>query len=236
MTVTFEDGVLFLLDDPNRNAGLRTDHRALAELGCRLSLPLDGEGLRGCVGRAIANGVTLELLRAAFLHAVGYLGVVRVEPAFRAVRTILDAGKAGATNSPGIAKTHAARVADGTALYDRFDPGRAAKQSELYAVLSDRYYPMAMEFAGITLSDPAMDALHRQVMTIAMLSCLGGQEVQLKFHAGVALDRGVSIEDLSSVLVMVQAYAGLPRANAAALNIRDVVLAHPRVKPERGIA
>jgi alkylhydroperoxidase/carboxymuconolactone decarboxylase family protein YurZ len=53
-------------------------------------------------------------------------------------------------------------------------------------------------------------------MTVAMLSCLGGQAEQLRFHIGVALRNGVELDVLAGVLVLVQVYADMPRANSSA--------------------
>lgn len=223
MTADFARAVQFLIRDSGRNAGLHGADQALAVLGCRLALPLDAESLAENIRQMITENVSQYLLQAAFLHAVGYLGAVRVVPAFRILTKVLTPRSVNASGALKIAPTHKERVVVGTALYERFDPGRAAKQDELYEALSPQYYPMAMEFAGVTLGDPAIDTRQRQVMTIAMLSCLGGQSAQLTFHAGVALDRGVSPEQLGAILVTVQAYAGLPRANAAAMLVREVI-------------
>jgi alkylhydroperoxidase/carboxymuconolactone decarboxylase family protein YurZ len=53
-------------------------------------------------------------------------------------------------------------------------------------------------------------------MTVAMLACLGGQSDQLRFHIGASLRHGVDQTTLAGILILVQAYAGMPRANSAA--------------------
>lgn len=224
MTDAFDHATRFLIEDLGRNAGLLGTDAVLATLGCRLALPLDPGPLADHLEQALENGTTADLLDAAFLHAIGYLGVVRIAPAHRVLMDVTrSARRLEAPDTSVIPLDHDDRVAKGTALYDRFDPGRAASQGELYETISETYYPMAMELAGITLAHPALDARQRQIMTIAMLACLGGQPAQLSFHAKVALERGVSRDEMGAILILVQSNAGLPRANAAALLIRDVL-------------
>jgi len=214
----FETIADFLIADRQGNEGLNADDRLLATIGCLLAGSPSSPELRGVLKQAIGRGQSPELLQTMLIHATGYLGVIATRRAHELLCAEL--------NSAGLPKTVSAvaqvaakrqeRVDSGIRLYDRFDPGRQAQQAAKFATLSADYYPRAMELAGLVLASPVLAARERQIMTVAMLSCLGGQADQLSFHIGVALRNGVSKETLGGILILVQAYAGMPRANSAA--------------------
>jgi alkylhydroperoxidase/carboxymuconolactone decarboxylase family protein YurZ len=54
-------------------------------------------------------------------------------------------------------------------------------------------------------------------------ACLGEQPDQLQFDLGVSLRHGVDRAGIAGILILVQAYAGLPRANSAATIALEVV-------------
>jgi 4-carboxymuconolactone decarboxylase len=230
----FPEIAAFLIGDREGDALLGAEDRFLAMLGCHLAIAARPERMQGLLSRALAEGVPVSRIEAAFIHAIGYLGVLRAEPGYLVFRAVAAAcGQPAAGVSSSIRPTREQRVQIGTALYDRFDPGRAAQQAALIAIVDARYYPRAMELAGIVLEAPELPPRDRQIMTLAMLSCLGGQPGQLRFHLQVALERGVSKEEIGGILIFVQALAGLPRANVAVLLAREVILERDKNRSEK---
>ncbi len=215
----------FLMQDRQGNEGLRPDDRALATIGCLLAVGPDSPELDAALRTAMADGVAPWTIDAVLVHAIGYLGVVVVRRAHRRWALLREALALPEESKalPPIATDRQQRVDQGSALYDRFDPGRQAQQAEKFAVLSPDYYPRAMELSGLVLADPALALRERQIVTVAILSCMGGQPDQLRFHMGVALRNGVAQEVLAAVLVIVQACAGMPRANSAAALALEVL-------------
>ncbi|HEV2676441.1 MAG TPA: carboxymuconolactone decarboxylase family protein [Aliidongia sp.] len=218
MASAFETVADFLVEDRRTVDGLSVEDQRLATVGCLLVVGPEGPELAATLREAIREGSAPKRLEAMLVHAIGYLGVVVPRRAYEQLRRALaEAGQATALDGAiPIPADRAARVEQGARLYDRFDPGRRAQQAAGFVPLSPIYYPRAMELSGLVLADGTLVARDRQIMTVAMLASLGGQSDQLRFHIGVALGSGISRETLAAVLIIVQAYAGMPRANGAA--------------------
>ncbi|MER7174419.1 carboxymuconolactone decarboxylase family protein [Streptomyces mesophilus] len=61
----------------------------------------------------------------------------------------------------------------------------------------------------------------RELMTLVVLATLGGCERELALHTGVALDAGLTADQIVEAFVHVGAYAGTPRAVNAVLAVRQ---------------
>jgi 4-carboxymuconolactone decarboxylase len=208
----------FLMSDRQGSGGLQVRDRLIAQLGCSIATDPDGPEIANSFREALTVGMTAEALEALLIHAIGYVGVPVARAAFAVFNAELErAGVALLPGNPSIVDPDRnTRVQHGARLYDRFDPGRQAAQERKFAPLSPIYYSRAMELSGLVLASAAVPLRERQIMTVAMLSCLGGQAEQLRFHIGVALRNGVELGVLAGVLLLVQVYAGMPRANSSA--------------------
>lgn len=223
----FHDVVACLVNDRQGKEGLSPGDRQLGEIGCLVAVGAGSPELAAAFHRALDAGLAPSKLEAMLVHAIGYLGVVVAGRAHRQLdRALASTGLTlQAHAAPGVPADRATRASKGAALYDRFDPGRQAQQAQKFAALSPHYYPRAMELSGLVLADPILPLRERQVMTVAMLSSLGGQPDQLRFHLGAALRHGVGQDVIAGVLILVQAYAGMPRANTAAALALEVLAA-----------
>ncbi len=96
------------------------------------------------------------------------------------------------------------------------------------AELSPDLARMIVEFGyGDAYADRPMDVLderQRQLVTIGALAAQGGCEQQLAVHANVALNVGLSGEQIVEAIVHALPYIGFPRAINAIEAIRPVVL------------
>jgi 4-carboxymuconolactone decarboxylase len=216
--IAFDAIADFLIADRKVVDGLPTEDRRLAEIACLLAVDPCSPELEAAFREALQADSRPEILEAALIHAIGYLGIIVCRKGRRSLLRALT-GKDMPTSLAGVVPVptdRATRVESGARLYDRFDPGRQAKQATTFEVLSPIYYPRAMELSGLVLASPILALRERQIMTVAMLACLGGQSDQLRFHIDVALRYGVDQTTLAGILILVQAYAGMPRANSAA--------------------
>lgn len=73
---------------------------------------------------------------------------------------------------------------------------------------------------------PGLDARSRQLVTIGVLTALGGCEPQLKIHIGAALNVGLTREEIVEAILHSSVYCGFPRALNATLVVREVFAAH----------
>jgi 4-carboxymuconolactone decarboxylase len=65
---------------------------------------------------------------------------------------------------------------------------------------------------GDIYSRPALPPRDRQLLTLAMLTALGGCEPQLKLHVNAALRVGVTPEEVTEIFLHAAAYCGFPKA------------------------
>jgi 4-carboxymuconolactone decarboxylase len=75
---------------------------------------------------------------------------------------------------------------------------------------------------GDIYSRPALDARSRQLVTIGVLTALGGCEPQLKVHIGASLNVGLTPDEIVEAILHAAVYAGFPRALNATFAAKDV--------------
>ncbi|MFI6323617.1 carboxymuconolactone decarboxylase family protein [Nonomuraea sp. NPDC050556] len=109
-------------------------------------------------------------------------------------------------------------------MNERYDRGRAllerlgdpaAIEAAFEGVAPDlaRY---VIEFAfGDVYARPGLDAGRRQLVTIGVLTALGGVEAALEFHIAAALKVGVTREEVVEAITHCVPYAGFPKVVAA---------------------
>lgn len=69
---------------------------------------------------------------------------------------------------------------------------------------------------------PGLDARSRQLVTIGILTALGGCEPQLKVHVGAALNVDLTPDEIVEAMLHAAVYAGFPRALNATLAANEV--------------
>jgi len=75
---------------------------------------------------------------------------------------------------------------------------------------------------GDIYSRPGLDARSRQLVTIGVLTAIGGCEPQLKVHIGAALNVGLTPDEIVEATLHAAVYAGFPRALNATLVAKEV--------------
>ena len=75
---------------------------------------------------------------------------------------------------------------------------------------------------GDIYSRPGLEARSRQLVTIGVLTALGGCEPQLRIHIGAALNVGLTREEIVEAILHASVYAGFPRALNATFVAREV--------------
>jgi 4-carboxymuconolactone decarboxylase len=75
---------------------------------------------------------------------------------------------------------------------------------------------------GDIYNRPGLDARSRQLVTIGVLTALGGCEPQLRVHVGASLNVGLSPDEIVEAILHAAVYAGFPRALNATFAAKDV--------------
>ncbi|MFC5908656.1 carboxymuconolactone decarboxylase family protein [Streptacidiphilus monticola] len=68
---------------------------------------------------------------------------------------------------------------------------------------------------------PGLSPRDRSLVTVTVLAALYRGE-QLGYHLGVALDNGLSVEELSEAITHLAFYAGWPNAMTAITRLKDI--------------
>ena len=112
---------------------------------------------------------------------------------------------------------------------DRFTRGLAklaevdgAAGTEVVAPLGDlgRYI---VEFAfGDIHSRDGLSLRDRELITVGVLTALGGREPQLRVHLGASLNVGLTSEELEETIIQTVPYAGFPTAINALTLLKEV--------------
>jgi 4-carboxymuconolactone decarboxylase len=76
---------------------------------------------------------------------------------------------------------------------------------------------------GDIYSRPGLDARSRQLVTIGVLTALGGCEAQLKVHIGASLNVGLTPDEIVEAILHAAVYAGFPRALNATFAAKEVL-------------
>lgn len=75
---------------------------------------------------------------------------------------------------------------------------------------------------GAIYSRPGLDIKTREIITLSSLATLGNANIELKAHIKLALNAGVTREQILELLMQISVYAGFPAAVNAMLAARDV--------------
>jgi 4-carboxymuconolactone decarboxylase len=78
---------------------------------------------------------------------------------------------------------------------------------------------------GEMYARPALPPRDRQLLTLGMLTALGGAEPQLEVHVNAALNVGLSPEEIIEAFLHAAVYCGMPRALNATFVAKKVFAA-----------
>jgi 4-carboxymuconolactone decarboxylase len=116
-----------------------------------------------------------------------------------------------------------ARRDRGLAVLSRIDGHQGEAVIDSLADISPALGHHVAAFAfGDIYDRPGLDPRGRQLVTIGVLTALGGCEPQLKVHIGAALNVGLGREEITEAILHAAVYAGFPRALNATFVARDV--------------
>lgn len=176
----------------------------------------DLNGLRGAVGEALDNGLTVNQVKEALSHLYAYTGFPRSLNGLGTLQAVLTERKAKGINDP--------EGNDATPMkkdYDALKQGTSV-QTQLcggtpynytFAPATD-YYLKAHLFGDIFARDVLTHA-EREIVTVSALASIKGVEPQLKSHVRGAKNMGVSDEKLRALPAVLASKVGQAEAYRA---------------------
>jgi 4-carboxymuconolactone decarboxylase len=116
---------------------------------------------------------------------------------------------------------------------ETFDRGLGIRKEVLGAAHVERSLPGADDFSrpyqelmteycwGAVWGRPGLSRKTRSLLNLAMLTALGREE-EFKLHTRAALRNGVTRDEIQEVLLQAMIYCGVPAANSAFRQAREV--------------
>lgn len=121
----------------------------------------------------------------------------------------------------------------GLAVLSRIDGHQGEAVIDSLAEISPALGHHVAAFAfGDVYDRPGLDPRSRQLVTLGVLTALGGCEAQLEVHIGAALNVGLSREEITEAILHAAVYCGFPRVLNATSVARRVFAARDEHGPE----
>ena len=96
-------------------------------------------------------------------------------------------------------------------------------QYDIDSVDNQRRRDLGLQVLSRIEGDAGQSARSRQLVTIGVLTALGGCEPQLKVHVGAALNVGISEEEIQEAILHASVYCGFPRALNATFAAQEAI-------------
>ena len=213
---------------PKAEQVMDTKRQHIAEIAA-LTGRGDLAGLESALVAGLDDGMTVNELKEVMVHAYAYCGFPRALRGLQTLVAVLDGRKAaGAEVNWG---REASPITDTRPKYERGRdilaeisgvPADAPKAD--YAVLAPEIEVFLKEhlFADLFERDVLTHA-EREIATVAILAAIGGVEPMMKGHMGIALNVGVTPDELRGLLALVERRIGRSEADAGRLMLDEVL-------------
>jgi 4-carboxymuconolactone decarboxylase len=128
-----------------------------------------------------------------------------------------------------VSLTEEDRYERGLALLDAVDAGAGRSVvASLEDIAPDLAYHVVAYGFGDVYARPGLEPKQRQLVTLGMLTALGGCEPQLEVHLNASLNVGLTPTEIVEALIHSAVYCGFPKA-------LNAVFTAKRVFAERGV-
>ncbi|MNI50855.1 Carboxymuconolactone decarboxylase family protein [compost metagenome] len=198
---------------------------ALAAQTAKGDLP----ALKVTLGTALDAGLTINEAKEAIVQLYAYCGFPRSIRGLQTLMTVLDERKAkGIKDKPG---TAASPVTDKRSKYERGkailskltgsrqdgpQTGYAAFAPEIEVFLKEHLFADIFERDVLTYAE-------RELVTVAVLSSIGGVEPMLNSHLNICLNVGLSPAQLQQFIGIISSSVGKKEADAAQVVLDQVL-------------
>ncbi len=121
-----------------------------------------------------------------------------------------------------------ARLERGRASYGRqFGVAPDDAEARLGELVGSRMAHEAVLAAGGVWGRGPLSTRDRSVAVVAALVAVGGAQARLRAHLGLALDNGVTRNELEELVTLLAVYVGYPRASVAMESLRALLAERP---------
>ncbi|WP_299574302.1 carboxymuconolactone decarboxylase family protein [uncultured Shewanella sp.] len=180
-------------------------------------------------------GCSITEIKQLIIQMTAYTGFPKANNAMLLLKELLDERRVKGFNdlpyeveknsAKDSAQQDKSRYQQGVEQFNKFDNGAAQTlEDNLKEVSPDlAKYIIEYEFGDI-LSEPGLKLKQREIATIAALTTLGTANSLLRFHMQVAMQAGVSKEEVAEVMIITSLYAGFPAALNASMILKELTV------------
>lgn len=191
----------------------------------------DLQGLESALNKSLDAGLKVNEINEVFIHLYAYCGFPRSIRGLQTFMSVLEARKA-----KGIKDEEGREASPITAEGSKYERGKAVLeelvQSSLdgpktgYAAFAPTIEVFLKEhlFADIFERD-VLTYAQRELVTISVLSSLGGVEPMLRSHFNICLNLGLTPGQLQHFLKIIEESIGEEKAKAAQAVLEEVLIA-----------
>ncbi len=109
-------------------------------------------------------------------------------------------------------------------LLKKFSPDSPFRiKAELYPVFPDLVDNLIDQVYGFAYSRGIIDLKTRHLISLGVLSAMGGCENQLEFQLDAALNLGITPDEIKEVFIQVTVFAGNARAINASIVLSEIL-------------
>jgi 4-carboxymuconolactone decarboxylase len=179
-------------------------------------------GFRVLAGSALDIGLTPVELKEIVYQAVPYVGMAKAYDFLHASNEILTSRGVELPLPGQSTSTPDTRLDQGRAVQEQIFGAERVEAMHATAAADERHFQqyLSANCFGDHLTRTGIDLAHRELLTFAMLVCLGGADAQVKAHVTGNLNVGNDRARLLGVLTVLVPFIGYPRTlnGLAALN------------------
>lgn len=228
IALSFTSFMLKAQQNPNKNMGLSPKEQSLISIAATTGKG-DLSKLKTELNDGLEAGLTINQIKEALVHVYAYAGFPRSIRGLQTFMDILDERKAkGINDVPG---AEASPINDERSKYER---GKAIL-GELTSVAEKEpktgYAAFAPEieiflkehlFADIFERD-VLNYAERELVTISVLTSIGGVEPMLRSHLSICLNVGLRSEQLQQFIGIIKKTIGKKEAKTAQAVLEEVL-------------
>ena len=185
--------------------------------------------LKTALNEGLQAGLTVNEIKEVLVHCYAYCGFPRSIRGLQTFMTVLEERKAKGIED--VAGADASVITEKTTKYDRgkkilselaktLTPGKLSGYSA-FAPVIDTFLKEHL-FADIFERD-VLTYAQRELVTIAVISSIGNAEPMLQGHLSIALNTGISREQLMEFISIIKETAGNEKATSAQEVLNEVL-------------
>lgn len=228
IALSFTSFMLKAQQNPNKNMGLSPKEQSLIGIAATTGKG-DLHKLKTELNDGLEAGLTINQIKEALVHVYAYAGFPRSIRGLQTFMDILDERKAkGINDVPG---AEASPINDERSKYDRGKAileeltGVAEKEPKTgYAAFAPEIEIFLKEhlFADIFERD-VLNYAQRELVTISVLTSIGGVEPMLRSHLSICLNVGLRPEQLQQFIAIIKKTIGKKEAKTAQAVLEEVL-------------